>query len=297
MSKQRKPNQQAGAGGSGRSSGFPVAPVIALAIGAGLYFSFSGILRRGAPTSGADTNANSVPVAPPPKIAGNTNHSPEASSGGTSLTDLMNDTSGETQSPAHEHLNRGTEFYQQGNYAAAVTNYAEAVRLAPEDETAYFNYGSALAKLGRIAEAKAAYAEALKLLPDYAEVHNNLGNLLAGEGRLVDASEHLAAAVKDAPESASARNNYGIVLVRLGKPVEAIAQFQEAVRLMPDYVEAHCNLGNTYYAQGRLTEAEAKFEEALRIKAGFEPAKAGLARVAQARQATPLVPNSPVPLP
>lgn len=48
---------------------------------------------------------------------------------------------------------------------------------------------------------------------------------------------------------------------------------------------------------GRFDEAVAKFEQALKIKAEFEPAKAGLARVAQSRKAPPLVPNSPVPLP
>lgn len=89
----------------------------------------------------------------------------------------------------------------------------------------------------------------------------------------------------------------GIVLMRQGKIKEAVQRFTEAVRLMPGYLEAHCNLGNAFIGQGRLAEATAEFEAALKVKADFEPARRGLARVAQARQPGPLVPNSPVPLP
>ena len=60
---------------------------------------------------------------------------------------------------------------------------------------------------------------------------------------------------------------------------------------------SQCNHGNALIRLGKLDEAAAKFEAALKVKADFEPARRGLARVAQARQPGPLVPNSPVPLP
>jgi Tfp pilus assembly protein PilF len=281
----RRKSQRPTSGPVGRkTSSFPIVPVIVIAIGTGLFLSFSGTFaRKDASAPGAIT----PPPAPPA-----TNPRPTATVAAIDAAPPMSD--GDRSA---ELINTGTELFQNGNYLEAATNYAAAVQLTPEDETARFNLASALSRLGKLEEAKAEYLEALKLFPDYPEAHNNLGNVLASQGNLTEAAEHLSTAVKLSPESANSHNSLGTVLIRLGKINEAAERFTEATRLVPDHLEARCNLGNTFIQLGKLNEAADQFEAVLRTNPDFEPAKRGLARVTQARQAPPLVPNSPVPLP
>ena len=189
--------------------------------------------------------------------------------------------------------NRGTELFQQGKIEAAAHDFAQAVELAPEDETAHFNLGAALARLGKFEEAKTHYEEAIRIFPDYTEAQNNLGNLLAGHGELSEAIQHLKAALKLSPDNASAHNNLGTALVKQGKLNEAVVHFSEAARLMPGYAEARCNLGNAYLSQGRTDEAIAEFNAALHGNPDFEPALRGLAKARQKRAPTSLPPGTP----
>jgi Flp pilus assembly protein TadD len=282
VSNRRKPQRPSSGSAGRKASSFPVIPAIAIAIGAGLFLTFSGTFeKKNAPAPTA--------IVPPP--------APPAQ---TPVVTAFPDGTSEPMTDADrsaEFINTGTELFQSGNYLEAATNYAAAVQLTPEDETARFNLASALSKLGKLDEARAEYLEALKLFPDYPEAHNNLGNVLASQGKLEEAVAHLTTAVKLSPESANSHNSLGTVLIRLGRINEAAERFTEATRLVPEHLEARCNLANTYIQLGKFNEATDQFEAVLRSNPDFEPAKRGLIRVAQARQAPPLVPNSPVPLP
>jgi len=274
----------------GRLSSFAM-PAIALVVGLALIVTFSGVLdRRPASNTRQPQTTN-----PPATVAAGNPAVPMQL--GNPATDLQTlDAAFSESERAAEFLNAGTDFFQQGQFEAALTNYEAAVKLLPEDETAHFNHALALARLGKSDEAVAAYKEALRLFPDYAEAHNNLGKLLASQGRLAEASEHASQAIALTPENALAQNNFGTLLVRQGRLDEAVKHFSEAVRLMPDYLEARCNLGNAYATQGKYDLAAAEFQSVLQTKPDFEPALRGIARLNQQRQAPSRVPNSPVPL-
>jgi Tfp pilus assembly protein PilF len=258
-----------------------VGPVLALMAGLALIVTFAAPWKRSAPVG----SHPSPSTKPPPAGAQPTFTAVEPNS-------LPADQDVSDTDKAAWLMNRGTEFFQQGMYQDAATNYVAAIKLTPEDETAHFNLGLAMVRLGKPAEAKQAYLEALRLFPDYAEAHNSLGNLLASQGQLVEAVEHLTTALTLTPESASVHNNFGTLLIRQGKLDQALTNFAEAVRLMPEYVEARCNLGQAYLSQGKPYEAAAEFQEALRLKPGFEPARRGMARLTQQRPA----PLAPIPL-
>jgi tetratricopeptide (TPR) repeat protein len=114
-------------------------------------------------------------------------------------------------------------------FAAAGTNYLEAIKLSPSDANLRVEAGQTLAELGRHAEAGQCFAEACRLSPDWGQAH-----FLCG-----------------------------LEFGRAGKPGDAEREFREAMRLMPDLVEARLNLGIALYQQQKFQAAMDAFHDTL----------------------------------
>jgi len=102
---------------------------------------------------------------------------------------------------------RATRLAQQGNLAAALKIFFEALRLDPQIAETHYNLGMALGILGETDEAIKHYLEAVRLKPNYAEAHNNLGVLYAKKNNLDEAIRHFAEAVRIDPNFRAARSN------------------------------------------------------------------------------------------
>jgi tetratricopeptide (TPR) repeat protein len=117
----------------------------------------------------------------------------------------------------------------KGWYEAAATNYEDAIKLNPLDETSYLEAGKSLAALSRHAEAERHFARTVKLSPNSLEAHFR----------------------------------YGLELGNNGKPAEAASQFREAVRIMPDLPEARFNLGMALEKAGDYSGAFEQYNSVL----------------------------------
>ena len=114
-------------------------------------------------------------------------------------------------------------------FAAASTNYLEAIQLSPSDADLRVEAGQTLAELGRHVEAGQCFAEACQISPDWGQAH-----FLCG-----------------------------LEFGRAGRPADAEREFREAVRLMPDLAEARLNLGIALYQQQKFQAAMDAFHETL----------------------------------
>ena len=65
----------------------------------------------------------------------------------------------------------------------AILHYREALRIAPQFASAYYNLGRLLEEEGRLPEAIASYREAVRLEPDDPAVLDNLAAAYAAAGR------------------------------------------------------------------------------------------------------------------
>ena len=119
-------------------------------------------------------------------------------------------------------------------FAAAATNYAQAIELSPADPTLRMEAGEVLSDLNRHAEAAEQFKQATQLSP-------NLGQ---------------------------AWFLCGLELGRLGKPDAAEPEFREAARLMPGVAQAQLNLAIALFRQRKDEEARAAFQSALQIDPG-----------------------------
>ncbi len=206
---------------------------------------------------------------------------------------------------ARGHNNLGKSYFEQGNFAAAVAEYREALRLDPNLPYVYINLGSvwermgqlpaaiaiereavqrrpdwagvrksladALNHAGNLPEAMAQYREALRLKPDYAQAENGLGTVLARAGRTAEAMAHVQAALAMDPNYAEADNTLGTLFAGANRLPEAIACYERALALNPDYAEAHLNLGNACFEVGRLSRAIQEYDRAIGLQP--EPAE------------------------
>ena len=116
-----------------------------------------------------------------------------------------------------ESFNALAKFsFSRGWYDAAVTNFADSLRLDPSDPETQVNLGLALVKLGRRAEA-----------------HFCLGLDLGEEGDAGGAAAQFAEAVRLKPEFIEARLNLGIALANQHLDPQALDQFEEVLRRDP----------------------------------------------------------------
>ena len=79
-----------------------------------------------------------------------------------------------TQIAFGQSFDKGNEFYRNGDYAAAVTQYENVIKSKKESAELYFNLANAYYKLNKVGPAIYNYEKALMLNPLDGEVKNNL---------------------------------------------------------------------------------------------------------------------------
>jgi len=159
----------------------------------------------------------------------------------------------------------GLVLGEQGRLDEAISEYREALRIAPGYALAHYNLGFALTLQNKLDEAITHYSEALRLKPAFVKARTNLGIVLALQGKLDEAVAQFLEALRIQPVYGEARYNLAGVLVRQERFDEAIAHYAEYVRIEPTNTKARGHLGRALAHQGRLDEAITQFSDALRI--------------------------------
>jgi Flp pilus assembly protein TadD len=110
------------------------------------------------------------------------------------------------------HQNLGNAYYFERDYAAAIVELQEALRLDPRDADAWNTLGLSLAMHGCSDEARHAFHSALSLRPSFFEAWANLGWLDVNAGRYADAEPALRMALALAPHEPLPRSQLALVL-------------------------------------------------------------------------------------
>jgi tetratricopeptide (TPR) repeat protein len=196
-------------------------------------------------------------------------------------------------------MGEGIFRFEQGELAAALDCFDEALRLVPGDCGALINRASALARLGQFEEAVtcfervppdhpgypivllnraialrhlARYAEALEQLerllpirPNDVQVLHDLGFTLARLWRFDEAVLFLDRALASNPTYTTAYVTRAFVLDALERDAEAAADLERALALAPEQPDVLNNYGNALLKLSRAEEALAVFQNALRL--------------------------------
>ena len=150
----------------------------------------------------------------------------------------------------------------------AVSEYNEALRLAPNNPLAYQLLGIASGWKGNVQEAQNYFLKANQLDPNKADTHMNLGSTYAVQRNWDKALEHFRRAVELAPQEPLFHYQLGTLYEQLGRDEMAEDSFKKALHYFSRYEDAQLSLGALYEKMGRMSEALKYYKKAVKTKPG-----------------------------
>jgi tetratricopeptide (TPR) repeat protein len=132
---------------------------------------------------------------------------------------------------ARPYINRGWAYYNQGNFAQAMSDYKKAIAISPEFIYPYDDEGLIYAKESNLTQAIAEYDQAIRINPYYAIVYYHRGLAYFKQ------------------------NNY----------TQALSDYNNAIKLNPEYVDAYNERAKLTQAQDNLTQANFDYTRSLKI--------------------------------
>jgi tetratricopeptide (TPR) repeat protein len=159
---------------------------------------------------------------------------------------------------------RGLQRYDEA-YSAA----SEAVRLAPEDGYAWFQFAATLFHLRRYSEALEADEREVKLRGVSSHSWWLKSNILTGLRQFEEAFVASQETLTLDPQTPSYWNQVGLALLRLGRPAEAYKHFLRASALTPQEPAFSINAGAALAHLRKFDQALAWTDRALALRADY----------------------------
>jgi tetratricopeptide (TPR) repeat protein len=147
----------------------------------------------------------------------------------------------QAQATAEELLHRGVQQYEQQDYAGAITDLDEALRLDPSWAAAYSVRALARLGLGDHRGAIGDLDEALRLNPSWAAAYGVRGEARILLGDYGGAIADYTAALRINPDHLLSYINRGVARSQLGDFEGAVADYDEVLRRDPDIAIATFN--------------------------------------------------------
>jgi tetratricopeptide (TPR) repeat protein len=165
---------------------------------------------------------------------------------------------------SNDAVDKGYNRSFKGDYAGAVDNYNEAIRVKPDNAVAFYHRGNSHYNNKNYDSAIADFTEALRLSPRLWLAHHHRGLARAAKGDLDGALADYDAGISQAEEYETGKDELyisrGNIWYKKGKYAAAIADYTEAMRMSPDYAEYLAYRGNAYQANRDYALANADYQ-------------------------------------
>jgi len=170
---------------------------------------------------------------------------------------------------ARQYADRGDAYLAAGRTDAAVLEYRNAIKKAPDDSDLYRRLGDAYVAAGKSEDAYRAYTNAIDVDPSESRAHIEAGRLLLG-ARLYDQAQLRAEQVIDRdPLNVDAivlhYRAIGEAALAAGDQINAEAAFRSATVDAPKAPEAYVALAQFLITADREDEAEAALRKAVEV--------------------------------
>ena len=162
----------------------------------------------------------------------------------------------------------GTAFAARGDVVRAERHLAEALRLAPDLESALHNLANLYFQTGRFEKAAAQFRAFLKRRPDDRSARQKLGECCLKSGMADEAATCFRDLVARDGSDINARFCLGAAHRALRQNDTAFACFEQVLELDADHFDAIFNLGNICRDTDRPEDALTFYERALSLRPG-----------------------------
>ncbi|WP_454620436.1 tetratricopeptide repeat protein [Bradyrhizobium cenepequi] len=159
----------------------------------------------------------------------------------------------------------GKAYLLKGDYARAISDLDEAVRLNPKSGYALASRGVAYRMKGDYDRAMADFDKAICLQPKYGYAFVSRGVAYGIKGNNDRAISDFDEAIRLDTKNALALANRGVVYREKGDYTRAISDLDKAIQLDPKNALAFANRGDAYRMKSDYDHAIADFDEAIRL--------------------------------
>ncbi|MEY2498783.1 MAG: hypothetical protein QOD12_2339 [Verrucomicrobiota bacterium] len=166
---------------------------------------------------------------------------------------------------------RASAYASLGDLDRALRDYGEALKIYPQQTTAWLGRGNTYARKNEREKAIADYSEAIRLNPSLSEAWCNRGIVYAAEKKNDQALADLNEAIRLNPKFAEAYSRRATVLLRMKRTDEALKDAQAAVGLLPENSEVYDVRALVYIARREFADVPADLERALRLDVKHRP--------------------------
>ena len=147
------------------------------------------------------------------------------------IADLLRQRGGKILHAARDHLQRGYEFYTQGQLDQALAEYDAALAVDPNNAETLYYRGVALIKKGAHEDALAALEHSIQLDPTRLEAYLNVDWILAKRGEWDRIIAHWSRLIELQPDNARAYYERGGSYFHKGDRPSAVRDAETACRL------------------------------------------------------------------
>jgi tetratricopeptide (TPR) repeat protein len=138
---------------------------------------------------------------------------------------------------ATAYNNRGVAYRLKANYAQAIDDFNEAIRLEPKNANAFNNRGVAYRNMGDLDRAVADYDQAILIRPDYFAAFYNRGLALADKQEYAKAIADFTTALRANPKNPVVLYRRGATSLKSGDTEAGNADLAAAKAIKPDIEE------------------------------------------------------------
>mgnify|MGYP001806441954 CR=1 FL=1 len=169
--------------------------------------------------------------------------------------------------------NRGLSFFDLGQYDKAIKDYGKAIEMNPKNALAFHDRGSSFLNLGQYDKAIKDYGKAIELNPEFALAFYNRGLSFFNLGQYDKAIKDYGKAIEMNPKNALAFHDRGSSFLNLGQYDKAIKDYGKAIELNPEFALAFKNRGIANRNMKKNKNAADDFKWYLKLEGNKEDAE------------------------
>eukprot|EP00667_Euglena_gracilis_P011050 EG_transcript_11272 len=179
---------------------------------------------------------------------------------------------------SREQVDAGLALFDKGKYAPAITSFAAAIELNPDNAEAYLHRGRAQKELKEYDKAIADFSKALELNPEEPAAFSARGGAyecIQDYDRAIEDYSNVIELVPDNDHAYNMRGNArqarrlpGLKL-KNAEFASVLSDFTKAIELNPNNYYAYNNRGNAYFDRKDFRSAMEDHGQAIQIKADY----------------------------